>query len=361
MVWILIIPTVAGIRLGSESESSSSSPVGPFTITLKGVHGCQEKKLVATRHAQAAHNVCEDKVKKKAGLAGLPAELASAIQAAGTDEKKALKACLNYKGYLDAQLSPKGVDDVFSRGRIMMMEAMKAAGSEPAVVFVSPLRRALTTAAILYHNYARPLYAFDLVVEKRTGGPADSRRHVKDVLSKLDLVDEAAPGSPKAKELFGTSTVRIATGGNAYEDVQIHDNKPKKVGPDVLAKLPHPVTGSFVSDEYYFHETPEDDSGTDKRALELLRYVASLPSADFPVVGVVSHKGFLREMELMAGLYNDLDGMPPGAAPNPAQAQSLRTKIKAIKDKAAAREASHLPGGEYPNAHTRVYHLKCQK
>eukprot|EP00929_Paragymnodinium_shiwhaense_P102669 TRINITY_DN65883_c0_g1_i1.p1 TRINITY_DN65883_c0_g1~~TRINITY_DN65883_c0_g1_i1.p1 ORF type:complete len:376 (+),score=57.33 TRINITY_DN65883_c0_g1_i1:128-1255(+) len=325
-------------------------------IQIPSFNGCQDKILIATRHAQAQHNVCEAWVKAGRPLAyeGFSEQYIQDILAweasGGT--------CLSYDPFLDAALSEAGVAMASTQGRAMLQDAL--AGAQPAAVFVSSLRRTMTTAAILYRDNSTPLHALDLIVEKRTRTPADQRRPLSMLKSNLDLL-KGREGV--LEQLAGDSVVRLLEGVGSeelYTDVRLRDGSIVQEGPATDATdvnlLKTPVQGGLVSDAYYFGDgKKENDDGVDVRALNWLRYIATLPAETFPVIGMVSHKGFLREMELVAGLYDDLGGK---------SAAQKRKTIKSLNDVKGAKQKRAAEGkaaGEYPNAATRVYYLRCVK
>lgn len=135
----------------------------------------QQRIVYFTRHAEALHNVEEQKAVAKAKAAGK-----------GFDAQEvARKSVLNDQHLADAPLSPKGFEQARQAAAQMQLLHHLAADRfpSPQIVFVSPLRRALQTATALYASNSsgsnKPKFvALEALREKRTGYVADERRSV---------------------------------------------------------------------------------------------------------------------------------------------------------------------------------------
>ena len=134
----------------------------------------QQRIVYFTRHAEALHNVEEQKAVAKAKAAGKDFEA----------QEVARKSVLNDQHLADAPLSPKGFEQAGHAAAQLRLLHQLAADRfpSPQIVLVSPLRRALQTATALYasnNGSNKPKFvALEALREKRTGYVADERRSV---------------------------------------------------------------------------------------------------------------------------------------------------------------------------------------
>ena len=139
----------------------------------------RQRVIYFTRHAQALHNVEEQKAVERAKAAGK----------GPSAQEVARKAVLNDKHLADAPLSRQGLEQARQTGsQLRLLHQLDTNRfPTPDIVLVSPLRRALQTATALYrgdddnHHKARvpKIVALEALREKRTGFLADERRSVE--------------------------------------------------------------------------------------------------------------------------------------------------------------------------------------
>mmetsp|Transcript_83752 Transcript_83752/g.200939 ORF Transcript_83752/g.200939 Transcript_83752/m.200939 type:complete len:295 (+) Transcript_83752:52-936(+) len=154
-------------------DSPFGLPESPWTSTPGSLANEPLSKTVfLVRHGEALHNVAEK----------------SALQQALADNNKtndetlhreameiARKSALSDEGLKDAPLSAKGKEQaVATAATIMKMLLDDADLKPPEAIFVSPLQRALQTAAVMFPNHSR-VHVRNLLRERCTGFPCDER------------------------------------------------------------------------------------------------------------------------------------------------------------------------------------------
>jgi len=208
------------------------------------------KIVYLVRHAEAEHNVHEKQAEEQARKLGAREE---DVVAAG-------KRAINDDSFLDASLSLGGQHQVISAADKFSQLLETTHYPMPEIVFVSPLQRTLQTASLLFPNHP-DMYAIECLREKRTGLPCDERRCVSELKSDFPHVD--------------------------FADVEYKD--------------------SLSPAGYEFNKSlKEDNEALAERTLFL---DAFLRDSYHQTVAVVTHKGFLRELNksTLASAY-DLEG-----------------------------------------------------
>lgn len=124
----------------------------------------QTKLVFLVRHAQAEHNVAEEWAEDTVRAHGGSPEEQEAARRAVLDDPALRDPGLTERGEQQASVASSSLAD--------MVESMGY--NAPDVVLVSPLRRTLQTARLLFPEHPR-LEALELLREKRTGKPCDER------------------------------------------------------------------------------------------------------------------------------------------------------------------------------------------
>mmetsp|Transcript_2586 Transcript_2586/g.6219 ORF Transcript_2586/g.6219 Transcript_2586/m.6219 type:complete len:300 (-) Transcript_2586:56-955(-) len=147
-------------------------PDSPWTFSPGGLSQPLLKTVFLVRHGEALHNVAEKSALQEA-LAG---------QESFDDEmikrevlEIARQSVLSDEGLKDAPLSAKGKEQAVSTAATIMKMLLDDADLKPPeAVFVSPLQRALQTAAVMFPNHSR-VSVRNLLRERCTGFPCDER------------------------------------------------------------------------------------------------------------------------------------------------------------------------------------------
>eukprot|EP00913_Durusdinium_trenchii_P012618 g11849.t1 len=133
------------------------------------------KTVFLVRHGEALHNIAEKLALKEAQEA-LKDEEPPNEELKREALEIARRSALTDEGLKDAPLSTKGHEQAeitaANVSKIIREEELKA----PEAVFVSPLQRALQTAARMFPEH-QEVHVCDLLRERCTGFPCDERRH----------------------------------------------------------------------------------------------------------------------------------------------------------------------------------------
>eukprot|EP00928_Gymnodinium_smaydae_P018155 TRINITY_DN1690_c0_g1_i5.p1 TRINITY_DN1690_c0_g1~~TRINITY_DN1690_c0_g1_i5.p1 ORF type:complete len:1307 (-),score=310.58 TRINITY_DN1690_c0_g1_i5:3-3923(-) len=219
-----------------------SSPEGKRSVT---------KTIYLVRHGEAVHNIEEKRAKRAAAEKALKSGIQRGTAAFDELVEAARKSVLHNPDFYDATLSHAGKLDA-ARCTCELRGLHERGLPLPTVVFTSPLQRTLQTAAEMF-PYHSSVHALEELRERRTGLPCDSRN-------------------------------RASTMCNRPSFHQIDFNKIKD------------------SDEEDCKE--EAKAELRKRCAKFLRDLPSIKAPDeskddrdHAAICVVTHKGFLRELE----------------------------------------------------------------
>jgi len=201
------------------------------------------KTVFFVRHGQALHNIREEEAKARAAAEAHELGLCEGSPGLDAFVRAARDAALSDEALLDASLSDLGKAQLAeTRAKIQGMTAAEGL-PEPTAVLVSPLLRTLQSASILFPGHGN-MRVCEMLRERRTGLPCD----------------EHSPLNGDAEEFAHVD----------FED----DMSPQS---------------SICSDD-----SVEDSSSLRERTAALSEVLCRVPD---DVVCVVSHKGFLRELE----------------------------------------------------------------
>lgn len=207
--------------------------------------------LYFIRHGEAYHNILEKKAKAKARDDAIAEGLAPDCQETLRRMEKARDDVLNDEALLDAPLSDTGESEA-GGARIAMERLVRENGLPPPTeVLVSPLRRALQTADIIFPHHKNILVREE-VRERLTGKACDTRTPSADIIEQGTY------------ERFSMSRLVLSS----------------------FAKRSNKGSGGHaeVENKYQLRE----------RTRKLFDLIAE---SDHEVLAVVTHKGFLRELE----------------------------------------------------------------
>jgi len=155
----------------------------------------------------------------------------------------------------DAVLAEKGKTDAKTKIPALDSLVEKIGGRAMRCIFVSPLRRTQETASIMWGKSEIPMIGMDMIGEKRSGFPCDTRLPIS--------------SSPPWSSLIS-----------------------KGLQEGLLDEVEARSALSNASQV-------ENDAKLRARASHFLEYAASLEGD----IGIVSHKGFLRELEKAQGVF----------------------------------------------------------
>jgi broad specificity phosphatase PhoE len=232
-------------RKSAISKFSWSDPHGK-ELDLRQI----SKTIYFIRHGEASHNIAEKKAKRNAAKKALEMGIERASKEFEEAVEEARKAVLHNEDFFDAMLSVAGQQDA-ERCRCELAGLCDRGLPMPTVVFTSPLQRTLQTAAAVFPHHSN-VHALEEVRERRTGLPCDSRSKRNGMISRPSF--------------FNIDFNRI----DDEEDTDFAENKAE--ARERCARFLRDLPGTDAVDE----------SGAKR---------------EHNSICVVSHKGFLREME----------------------------------------------------------------
>lgn len=236
--------------------------------------GSKTTILYLIRHAEASHNVLEKAAKKRAkeeciaiGYAPDSPEVKQAME-------EARKGVLHDTNLFDASLSDLGRQEATTASK-QLRELVAAKGlTPPEEVLVSPLTRTLETADLIFPDHDN-IRVRDELRERQTGLPPDSRQSTASLrrrptfhrfsMSRLRLQSMVNFELPQFAQLF------LGDDSGDEEDFLNYD-----------------------SSDSTREETEEDKRMLRKRTKKLFDL---LGESDHSSLAIVTHKGYLRELE----------------------------------------------------------------
>lgn len=274
------------------------------------------RTLYFIRHGEAKHNILEKAARKKAKDDAVAEGYAEDSEETKRRMEVARQEILNNEALLDASLSPTGMDEAKGArddiDRIIREKTIPA----PTEVLVSPLQRALQTARIVFPHH-KNIHVREEVRERLTGKACDSRtttfelarrgsyrnfsmgRQMRNSFKRraralperiVDTLESAKKSS--ARSLFGRQGSTSSSGGEKDMSTENIMGAPSMPSQD-----PHP---SSTSQKRSRRKGPDSDLFVeDKHQLrERTRKLFDLiAESKHDVIAVVTHKGFLRELE----------------------------------------------------------------
>lgn len=132
------------------------------------------KTLFLIRHGEAEHNVLEKEAQQKAAAEAMAEGIKEGSKAYKDRLEQARVEILRTEQYRDAELSTKGRDMALHAKSEVNTLVDKHGYPEPTGVLVSPLRRTLETAAAIFPQHPS-VHVRDLLRERQTGYACDER------------------------------------------------------------------------------------------------------------------------------------------------------------------------------------------
>lgn len=168
--------------------------------------GAVTRTVFLVRHGEAVHNIAEKAAKKRAGAEAEASGLAKGSEAHAAAMESARKSVLHSEDFRDAALSDVGTREAVE-ARCLVDSLVGRGLPEPSRVFVSPLQRTLQTAAAAFPGHEH-VDVREEVRERRTGLPCDTRARASTIARRTSfsymqwgqmLQDEAS--SPDVREV----------------------------------------------------------------------------------------------------------------------------------------------------------------
>lgn len=282
--WNAPVSSMLGMLLPQRILPNGSSPLLVPSLLRKAVDLCpppaSEKSCLVflIRHGEASHNVVEKnatkRAKQQAEAQGLsPDQVKERMEAARI-------AVLCDESFRDAQLTQQGRCDA-EQARLTLEAILKRHGlTRPSKVLVSPLTRTLETADLIFPDHDA-IHVREEVQERKTGKPCDCRQ------------SSTSLSKRRSFQRFQMDALR----DSAFlldDSFDSDESSSDEDGEQLSRRRMNPSTRRYNSSDCanIVSDSEEEDKETLRlRTQQLFRLL------DEPSVAVVTHKGYLRELE----------------------------------------------------------------
>jgi len=247
------------------------------------------KTLYLVRHGEAVHNILEKEAQKRAG-----AEAETLGHQKGSDAYKAMvemarKAVLHDTTLVDPPLSHLGKTQALSlREKFQQLHSEPFQLPEPTQVFVSPLHRTLQTVALIFPEHPN-IRVSELVQERHTGLACDEPTCHRETQHPPSFSHINFDNFLKAKYMSKDDKTDTSPGGG--------ESAPACEVPELPAEQA-PVTDSpkrSHTNGVLLQKPPLENAEQLRQRTAMLGVL--LRSTEDTTVCVVTHKGYLRELE----------------------------------------------------------------
>lgn len=240
----------------------------------------QEFTVYLIRHGEASHNVEEKAAKERVKREILAEGLALDSEEAKRRIKAAQAKVLENPEYFDAPLSVLGFQEAEAAEQRMQM-LIQDGHPPPTEVFVSPLQRTLQTAAIIFQDHDN-IRVREELRERLTGRPADNRMCSEAISRRQTFGRFSFRQLRKASQLNIASLAELAE----FEETEDFDLDP----------MPDPAKLFVCASSFNAETQVEDAKKLAERTKALLQLIGS-SKHKHETFAVVTHKGYLRELE----------------------------------------------------------------
>lgn len=144
------------------------------------------KTLFLIRHGEAEHNILEKQAQEQAAAEAIAGGIVEGSKAYKDRLEEARQEILRSDMYRDAELSTKGKQMALNTKAEMMKLVGQHGYPSPAGVLVSPLRRTLETAAALFPDHPG-VHVRDLLRERQTGYACDERSFAEEMQARPEF------------------------------------------------------------------------------------------------------------------------------------------------------------------------------
>lgn len=245
------------------------------------------------RHGEASHNVLEKQAqrvaKERAEAEGLSPEQVHERM------EESRMAVLTDEGLRDACLSEMGHNDALN-ARATLEGLLKERGwTMPTKVLVSPLTRTLQTADIIFQHH-KTICVHEEIQERQTGQPCDSRQSSSKLCKTFRRFQMHAMGSFQDDSMF------LSDGDDESDECSSSSISSQNDFPHMASRLSKSLGhNAHCVDQIKntVHRTlSEPLQRMEENKAELRERTRKLLALlDEPSIAVVTHKGYLRELE----------------------------------------------------------------
>jgi broad specificity phosphatase PhoE len=281
----LPLPSVGLNAKSAPKPSAHLKQIGESTACSSGSQSTIKPEssktliLYLIRHGEASHNVLEKIAKKRAkeeciaeGHAPDSSEVKQAME-------EARKGVLHDTNLFDASLSDLGRQEATAASKKLQELVVNKGLTPPEEVLVSPLTRTLETADLIFPDHAN-IRVREELRERQTGLPPDSRRSTAS-LRRRPTFHRFSMSRIRLQSIMKNFALpqfaQLFLGDNSDDDDDDDD--------DLL---------NCDSSDSMMEETEEDQQMLRKRTEKLFEL---LGESDHSGLAIVTHKGYLRELE----------------------------------------------------------------
>lgn len=310
----------------TSADTSTSGDASTAATSRTATHGktIRYRTLYFVRHGEARHNILEKAARKQAKEDAIAEGYAEDSEETMRRMEVARQKILNDESLLDASLSPTGMDEAKGARKDIERIIKEKNIPPPTEVLVSPLQRALQTARIVFPNH-KNIHVREEVRERLTGKACDTRistfkmarrdtfrdfsmgRQMRNSFKRkakslpAGIVDKLESAKNKSlRSLFGSQggsssggggDMNMSSGNTGYEasTTPPPDHHPPNNSPNHATT---PTSSGRKGPD--FEKVVEDKHQLRERTRKLFDLIAE---SRHDVIAVVTHKGFLRELE----------------------------------------------------------------
>ncbi|CAE8694044.1 unnamed protein product, partial [Polarella glacialis] len=254
------------------------------------------KILYLVRHGEAIHNIKEQQAQQKAAADCTAVGLLPASKEFKARVELARQQVLEDESLHDPPLSPAGKTQALHA--LSELNMLLARGlPRPGRIFVSPLERTLQTAAIVFPGHPG-IHVREELRERRTGLPCDERHQAEDVAMRSTFCfmsfDQLRSHDRNALFARQSSAKEARYARQSSAPVQERQSSAPVQESSLGPLVPNLTSNRQDSPSSLSAELPEDKAELRGRTAQIAELLRDVPE---DALAVVTHKGFLRELE----------------------------------------------------------------
>ena len=289
---------------GDTSDSTSSAGVAiPRVWTSAPVEAkVRHRTLYFIRHGEAKHNILEKEAIKKAKEDAVAEGFAEDAEETKQRMELARQKILNNESLLDAPLSPAGMKEAEGARNDIERIIKEKELPPPTEVLVSPLQRALQTANIVFPGH-KNIKVREEVRERLTGKACDRKTSAfkmarRDTFRNFNMNRQLRSSIKQRARALPERVLGVLPESVSFRSffARRGSNEGSSSGANgaVTASDASSGTAWSTSRNNLSQHVVEDKHQLRERTRKLFDLIAE---SNHDVIAVVTHKGFLRELE----------------------------------------------------------------
>ena len=283
---------------GDIDKHTSVWTSAPVEVKVRVRH----RTLYFIRHGEAKHNILEKAAIKKAKEDAVAEGFAEDAEETKQRMELARQEILNNESLLDAELSPDGMKEAEGARNDIERIIKGKALPPPTEVLVSPLQRALQTANIVFPGH-KNIKVREEVRERLTGKACDRKTSAfkmarRDTFRNFNMNRQLRSSIKQRARALPERVLGVFPESVSFRSffARRGSNEGSSSGSDgaVNASGASPGTAWSTSRNNLSQHVVEDKHQLRERTRKLFDLIAE---SNHDVIAVVTHKGFLRELE----------------------------------------------------------------